>query len=248
MKEVLKSVVMTGILLASLLLVGLIVCLLPIGYEVNAQTPVIGGFLSSAGGTLTGTLGLPDGSAAAPAIFDANNPTQGWYWRAGSVLEYSQNNFAVIQIASNHFNVGNTGGTFGSYLGFVNGSVASVSPNASILNPAAGVTCASADNSTCGGAFQSGSLAAKGTNSVSGCSLTAAAGGAWAGKFASGTTGTCTVTITPGITATNGFSCWSNDLTTTTDTIKQTATSTTTATIAGSTTSGDVLNWGCVAY
>jgi hypothetical protein len=90
--------------------------------------------------------------------------------------------------------------------------------------------------------------AATGSNSVSGCSLTAGAGGTWAGKFVSGTTGTCTVTITLGTTATNGFSCWANDLTTPADIIKQTATTTTTATIAGTTASGDVLNWGCIAY
>lgn len=93
------------------------------------------------------------------------------------------------------------------------------------------------------------SVLATGATNVSGCSLTAAAGGTWAGKFVSGTTGTCTVTITPGTTANNGFHCTANDLTTTTDTIKQTATSTTTtATIAGTTASGDVINWACFAY
>lgn len=75
-----------------------------------------------------------------------------------------------------------------------------------------------------------------------------ASGGASAGKFASGTTGTCTVTITPGITATNGFTCDAHDLTTPADVINQTATSTTTATISGTTASGDVVTWKCAAF
>jgi hypothetical protein len=91
-------------------------------------------------------------------------------------------------------------------------------------------------------------LIAGGTSSVSGCSLDTVVGGKWAGSFKSGTTGTCTVTITPGITATNGFSCWSNDLTTPADIVHQTAYNTTTATIAGTTVSGDLITWGCIAF
>jgi hypothetical protein len=98
------------------------------------------------------------------------------------------------------------------------------------------------------GGFHTPALVALGTNTVSGCSLTSNAGGAWAGKFLSGTTGTCTVTITPGFTATNGFFCRANDLTTPADTLPQTATTTTTCTVAGTTVSGDLINWSAVAY
>lgn len=85
-------------------------------------------------------------------------------------------------------------------------------------------------------------------NPVSGCSLASPVGGAWAGSFASGTTGTCTVTITPGITAPNGWTCDVHDLTTPADVVNQTASSTTTATISGTTISGDVITWKCVAF
>lgn len=92
-------------------------------------------------------------------------------------------------------------------------------------------------------------MLATGTQTVSGCSLTTAVGGAWAGAFKSGTSGTCTVTITPGITATNGFACTATDLTTAADIIKQTGTlSTTTATISGTTASSDLITWSCVAF
>ncbi len=87
-----------------------------------------------------------------------------------------------------------------------------------------------------------------GTQNVSGCSLTSAAGGATAGKFASGTAGVCTVTITPGSTAPNGWSCWASDVTTTTDHLYQTAFNATTATIAGTTSSGDAIVWGCIGF
>jgi hypothetical protein len=87
-----------------------------------------------------------------------------------------------------------------------------------------------------------------GTNTVSGCSLTVPAGGATAGKFNSGTTGSCTVTITPGFTAPNGFSCWANDITTPADKLQQLSMSQTAPTIGGTTVSGDVITWGCVAY
>lgn len=86
------------------------------------------------------------------------------------------------------------------------------------------------------------------TFSVSGCSFSAPVGGPTAGTFTSGTTGTCTVTITPGLTASHGWACGANDLTTPADAIKQTASSTTTATLSGATVSGDVVNLWCVAF
>lgn len=93
-----------------------------------------------------------------------------------------------------------------------------------------------------------GNLVSGGTQTVSGCSLSSAKGGQFAGSFQSGTAGTCTVTITPGSTAPNGWSCWASDLTTVADTVKQTAYNATTATIAGTTASSDLVTWGCVAF
>lgn len=87
-----------------------------------------------------------------------------------------------------------------------------------------------------------------GTQSVSGCSLTSAVGGSWAGKFNSGTTGTCTVTITFSDTANTGWTCDAHDTTTVADVINQTAFTTTTATISGTTASGDIITWKCVGF
>jgi hypothetical protein len=89
---------------------------------------------------------------------------------------------------------------------------------------------------------------AGGTAMLAGCRYSGQVGGAWAGKFASGTTGTCTVTITPGTTAPNGWACQASDLTTMAGVIKQTAYTTKTATISGTTVSADNIAWSCVAF
>jgi hypothetical protein len=90
-------------------------------------------------------------------------------------------------------------------------------------------------------------LVASGTQSISGCSLSSAVGGATAGSFKSGITGACTVTIKPGITAPNGFSCSGSDLTHG-NLITQTMTSTTECMVSGATTSGDLITWQAVAF
>jgi len=99
----------------------------------------------------------------------------------------------------------------------------------------------------------SAGYASSGTKfTISGCSAGTTVGGATAGSFSSGTTGTCTVTVTmdgaTGLTAPNGWSCWASDTTTTADTILMTASTTTTATFSGTTVSGDVIKFGCVGY
>jgi hypothetical protein len=92
------------------------------------------------------------------------------------------------------------------------------------------------------------------TFTISGCSTSTLVGGSTAGKFTSGTTGACTVTITMGNsqTAANGWSCWANNLTTAYSAIgdvpRQTGGSTTTAVISMTTASGDVIDFGCVSY
>jgi len=83
---------------------------------------------------------------------------------------------------------------------------------------------------------------ARGKQNVSGCSLAGAVGGAAAGQFTSGST-SCTVTITPGITAPNGFYCSAHDLTAPTNTLSETATTTTACTISGTVGSGDTIVW-----
>jgi hypothetical protein len=86
---------------------------------------------------------------------------------------------------------------------------------------------------------------------ATGCGNSATVGAGAAGKFVSTTTGTCTVVLTmagaTGLTAPQGWSCFANDETTG-NLMRQTDFSTTTATISGTTVSGDVVTFGCQAF
>jgi hypothetical protein len=93
-----------------------------------------------------------------------------------------------------------------------------------------------------------GVIESNGTQSVSGCSLTSAVGGASAGQFSSGTSGTCQVTITPGITASHGFSCQASDLSTPSVHMSQVSNTATACIISGTTNSGDVITWSAIAF
>lgn len=88
---------------------------------------------------------------------------------------------------------------------------------------------------------------AGGSQAITGCSLSATSGGSFAGAFRSGTTGTCTATIVPGITAPNGFSCWASDINSGV-VFHQTSYTTTTCVIAATTTTADIIVWGAVAF
>ena len=87
---------------------------------------------------------------------------------------------------------------------------------------------------------------------ISGCSAGTTVGGATAGSFLSGTTGACTVVITlngaTGATALNGWTCGASDLTTPANLIAQSASSTTTCTITGTTVSGDKIQFLAMAF
>lgn len=82
---------------------------------------------------------------------------------------------------------------------------------------------------------------------ISGCSAGTQTGGATAGTYASGTTGVCSVTLTFAFTAPAGWNCSANNQTTA-NLIRQTGGSTTTAVISGTTVSGDVVSFGCMAF
>lgn len=87
------------------------------------------------------------------------------------------------------------------------------------------------------------------TFTVSGCSTSSLVGGATAGQFVSGTTGTCAVTITlGGATAPTQWACFENDITTPADKQNQQTGSTTTAAFTGTTVSGDVMRFACTAF
>lgn len=86
------------------------------------------------------------------------------------------------------------------------------------------------------------------TPSVGTCGTIGAGSSNIAGFITSGTTGTCTSVLTfSGVTATTGWSCGISN-STTANLIRQTGSSTTTATFEGTTVSGDVLRYACSAY
>lgn len=106
---------------------------------------------------------------------------------------------------------------------------------------------------TLNGKFTTTGLISGGTKfTMTGCSATAAVGGATAGTYTSGTTGTCTVVITmngaTGLAAPTGWDCHASDRTTVADLQQTTTSSTTTATISGTTLSGDVVSFNCIGY
>lgn len=84
---------------------------------------------------------------------------------------------------------------------------------------------------------------------ISGCGTpTTLTGGSIAGTFVALAT-SCTAVITPGFTAPNGFSCGASDLTTTTDSLKQTAASTASAvTLTGTVVANDVISFHCTPF
>lgn len=86
----------------------------------------------------------------------------------------------------------------------------------------------------------------------SGCAtISNTAGGATAGQFNTTTTGVCSPVIVmdgaTGITAPTGWSCWVNDITSGIAG-SQSDSSTTGATLKVTTTSGDLVSFGCIGY
>lgn len=83
---------------------------------------------------------------------------------------------------------------------------------------------------------------------ISGCTAGTQVGGGTAGTFVSGTTGACTVVLTFAFTAPNGWACSASDRTTPANLISQSASSTTTCTITGTTVASDVISFMAMAY
>ncbi len=199
------------------------------------------------GAGAAGTQTFVTGTGTNPAFnFTGNNTNTGFFgngvngscWAAAGTASYCLGQTSLLGKSTSAF-------------GFTSGS-ATVAPDTLWTRKAAGQV--SFDDGTGGdskGNLITGGYASGGTTfTASGCSNSTLVGGASAGSFNSGTTGTCTVTITMGnsFTAAHGFSCWANDVTTPADKINQTGGSTTTAILSGTTASGDVINFGCMAY
>ena len=120
------------------------------------------------------------------------------------------------------------------------------------FGPSVASTVANEELAVTGAIGSAGNVSTNTKFTTSGCSVSATTGGATAGTYTSGTTGTCTVVITmngaTGLTAPNGWTCFANDQTTPADKQQTTASSATTATISGTTVSGDVVSFGCIGY
>jgi hypothetical protein len=161
--------------------------------------------------------------------------------------------FSVLGSGSVSFNGGGVVTVQALNASYVNVSSASTIPTTGIYRPASNQLGFSSA-SILRGLFDANGIldinyavASTGTKpTVTGCSNTSTLGGATAGSYVSGTTGTCTVTITLPTGPTNGYACFAHDDTTAADyTHSAIVTTVTTLTISGTTVSGDKVVWGC---
>lgn len=76
----------------------------------NLDSLVLSGTLTAAGVSNTGTTSLPNGTAAAPALFFTNSATTGFFRSAANILGVSANGVSVGTFDANGFN-GAVGGT-----------------------------------------------------------------------------------------------------------------------------------------
>jgi hypothetical protein len=85
---------------------------------------------------------------------------------------------------------------------------------------------------------------------ATGCSLSALKGGNNAGQLTAGVSGTCTITFTESAASPNGWTCYVVDFSAPSyaAVMKQTAVSTTSCTVSGTTVSGDTLVYIMMGY
>lgn len=125
-------------------------------------------------------------------------------------------------------------------------------PNGFVFNGLAGLNLQGNSNDgigvdTSGNGLVYQALISNTANSApTGCSISAHTTKLLAGQYTSGTTGTCTVTVTlPAVASGHtAYSCYANDTTTKAD-AQNASTSGNTLTVSGTTVSGDVIQWGC---
>lgn len=191
---------------------------------------------------VTSTLGTTSNPWIQPTGAATNT---GLYWPTTSSIGLTVAGTAVWQAT----NIGNT--LQSSSLYSWTAGQATGTKDTTLARKAAGVVEVGSGSTagTTGGIVASYYQSAGTKFTASGCSNSTTVGGATAGTFVSGTTGTCTVTITMGDsdTATNGWACAVNDETTA-NLMRETASNTTTATVSGTTVSSDVIVFECHAY
>jgi hypothetical protein len=183
---------------------------------------------------LTNTGNFTIASSGGDILFQSNSNKNAWGFRSGT-LNMQGSSDALFGFTNTAASAG-PGGVDGTF-------------DTAVARNAAGVT--EINNGTAGTYREAKlrSLVIGGAvPGISGCTAGTQTGGATAGTYTSGTTGTCTVTLTFAFTAPTGWACATNDLTTPADAQKQSASTTTTAAITGTTVSGDVINFLCMAY
>lgn len=198
-----------------------------------------------------GTTSIPYmllGSGGAATTWNANGTYLGFNAASGftgNFLEFHLNGGASLAFINDAGSFSTTGvvqvGTSGTY-GWASSTLLH-----NFSNGAAGVE----NSSSVAGKWEAGALQIFGTTfTASGCSNGTLVGGATAGSYDSGTSGTCTVVVTMGNTQTaaNGWGCSVWDITTNADLQEETAYTTTTVTFSGTTASGDKIAFSCIAF
>jgi hypothetical protein len=231
-------------------------------YTTTTATPTTNGVLISSGtplaatastgftwATATGILNITTAVANSVYTFTVRDLTYSFSDGNGSGLLVASGSANMI-VKPNEVKFGSTGYTSWSSNASANAAASDIAlcrPSVGILNVNTYNTCDLAH----AGELQTRTLIAGGAvPGISGCSADTQLGGNTAGSYTSRTSGTCTVTLTFAATAPNRWVCNSNDLTTPADIQHQSgvATPTTTATITGTTVTGDVVNFDCRAY
>ena len=251
---------------------------------IGCTTPAAGIFTSVTGSSLSvsGTSTLQAGSASGtfnfngPTVFNNSMLTQ--CQASGPILAFNTTSAPSVYstglwtdctngylrfntLGTELFDITNLGPlvTNGTTLLFNNSSN---SPDLELYHAAVGSSSAlaigwegaNAFASFEGASFINVGITGGATFTSNGCSATALISGGSIGKFVSGTSGTCAVTISIGagfITAPNGWYCGVNDLTTPTDIVHQVTgagDTTTSVMFSGTTVSGDLIKFGCFGY
>jgi hypothetical protein len=194
---------------------------------------------TNSGSTGTGSL-----------VLSSPNPTFSFAGTGNATINSASSQNLIVQPGSSGNLYLETNGTALYLVGIIFPTTAA---DTSLSRNAAGVWQMGTTSANSSGRLELAGVISAGTTFTSnaGCSESTLVGGATAGKFTSGTGSACTIVITMGNTATapNGWSCWANDQTgVPTVAIRQTASTTTTASLLMTVTSSDVINFGCMGY
>lgn len=206
------------------------------------------------GGNATGSFAQgEDGTAAQPYWNFRLDTDVGLYRSTTNTIGLSTNGVSrlLVNTASAAFSLPLTGDSFtptsttaptnGLYLPGANNPAITVNSVKTLSATTTGVDVTGQLSTTTG-------VASAGTKfTITGCSAGTTVGGATAGNYSSGTTGTCAVVVTLP-TATNGWACHASDITTPANLIAQSAKTTTSCTLTGTTVSGDVIVFSAMAY